>query len=337
MKSGKFFLVSLAVIAIDQLTKLIVKFNLDLRDGFNVLGEFFQIYFIENDGAAFGTTIDGMLENIGIAVSPETGKVILSLFSIIAVCGIGYMLHRLANHRSALPFYLALIFGGAVGNIIDRTFYGVLFHDINLYDGALLRGQVVDMFYFDIYKGGYPTWLQWLPWVTEDSYLFIFPVFNVADAAISIGICVILVFQSRFFKQDAAAKQNETQDSIAKERQKANTSSATSTQHTYTDFDNASFLLMTQTHTTTYQPTDLRNTSSDASPDNSPNLDTEYPATELPADSSNIESLPTRDSTSADTVNISFDTSSDFGSSDTGGSDFGSSDFGSSDFGGGID
>lgn len=204
--SSKYFLIALGVVLIDQASKLVVKLNMDLRDSFNVLGSFFQIYFIENDGAAFSLSIDGIASTFGLQMAPETGKIILSIFSIVAVGGIAYMLHRFAEHKSPLPLFVALILGGALGNIIDRTFYGVWFHDINLYDGAFLRGQVVDMFYFDIYKGSYPAWLQWLPWVNEDSYLFIFPIFNVADAAISVGICVLLVFQGRFFKMDEMAR-----------------------------------------------------------------------------------------------------------------------------------
>jgi signal peptidase II len=205
-KAQKIFLLATVVIVVDQAVKLAVKLNMNLRQGIDVIGSFFQIYFIENNGAAFGSTIDGILGALGVPITPETGKIILSIFSIVAVSGIGYALWRMRDHASPLPWFLALIFGGAIGNIIDRTFYGVWFKNSNVYDGSWLRGQVVDMFYFDIYKGPYPTWLHWLPGVDEFSYLFIFPVFNVADAALSIGIVVILVFQGKFFRMDAAAK-----------------------------------------------------------------------------------------------------------------------------------
>jgi signal peptidase II len=206
-KAQKLFLLAFVVVVVDQAVKLAVKLNMNLRQGIEVIGSFFQIYFIENDGAAFGTTIDGILNTVGVPITPETGKFILSIFSIVAVSGIGYALWRMRDHASPLPWFLGLIFGGAIGNIIDRTFYGVLFHKTNVYDGTWLRGQVVDMFYFDIYKGPYPTWLHWLPGVDEFSYLFVFPVFNVADAALSVGIVVILIFQGKFFRMDAKAKE----------------------------------------------------------------------------------------------------------------------------------
>lgn len=167
-----------------------------------VIGDFFKIHFIENKGAAFGMTVDGLLAPLGIHIDPETSKLILSLFSIVALSFIGYFLYKLSSHRSPLPYFVSLILGGAMGNIIDRTFYGIFFKSINEYEGGLFHGRVVDMFYFDIWKGYIP---EWFPlWGGE--YTALWPIFNVADSAISIGIVVILIFQGRFFRMDEKAR-----------------------------------------------------------------------------------------------------------------------------------
>lgn len=199
----KYFLIALLVIVIDQITKLIVKFNMELGEEIHVIGDFFKIHFIENKGAAFGLTVGSIFQNFGVHMTEETSKLILSIFSIIAVCFIGYFLYKLADHKSPLPYFVALIFGGALGNIIDRTFYGVFFESMNNYEGGLFHGRVVDMFYFDIWYGTLP---EWLPFMGGELYS-LWPIFNVADSAISVGIVVILIFQGKFFKMDAKAQE----------------------------------------------------------------------------------------------------------------------------------
>ena len=201
-KARKYFLLAGVIVVVDQIIKLIVKLNMSLGDEIRVLGDLFKIHFIENKGAAFGLTVSRMANGLGMNMSDETGKLILSLFSIAAVIAIGVVLVRLADHRSRLPWFVGLIFGGAVGNIIDRTFYGVFFSDINAYAGGLFHGRVVDMFYLDIWKGQLP---HWMPLVGGE-YTSLWPIFNIADSAISIGIVVILIFQGRFFKQDEQAR-----------------------------------------------------------------------------------------------------------------------------------
>lgn len=198
----KFFLIAFAIVLVDQISKFIVKLNMELAgEPIYVLGDLFKIYFIENNGAAFGLTVGHLLEGIGVTISDETGKLILSVFSIIAVIVIGFVLVRIAKHRSPLPLFVAFIFGGALGNIIDRTFYGLWFAEINNYEGGLLQGRVVDMFYFDIWKGFLP---NWIPFIGGQHYS-LWPIFNVADSAISIGIVVILIFQGKFFRMDEKA------------------------------------------------------------------------------------------------------------------------------------
>lgn len=196
-KTLLYFAIAAAVIVIDQIVKVIVKLNMVMGEGgqIQVIGDFFKIYFIENNGAAFGLTVGKLLSPLGVDMSEETGKLILSVFSIIAVVAIGYVLYRLATHKSPLPIFVALIFGGALGNIIDRTFYGLFFHDINNYEGGLFLGRVVDMFYFDMGRLTIGDW-----------HMDMFPIFNIADSCISIGIVVILIFQGKFFKMDEVAR-----------------------------------------------------------------------------------------------------------------------------------
>ena len=132
----------------------------------------------------------------GMEFGGEFGKLALSLFRIGAVAGIGYGLHYLIKHKyhRGLILNVALIFSGALGNIIDSVVYG------NIYGyAALFHGKVVDMFYFPILEGIFPTWVP--IWGGED-YIFFRPVFNVADAAISVGVIAILIFQKSYFKEE---------------------------------------------------------------------------------------------------------------------------------------
>ncbi|MDX1906960.1 MAG: signal peptidase II [Bacteroidia bacterium] len=202
-QARKYFLLALVLIVVDQITKLLVKTQMAYDEEINLIGNVVKLHFIENRGAAFGLTIPRLLSGIGIEMTEETGKLILTLFSIFAVCAIGYVLVRMASHKSPLPYFIAMIFGGAIGNIIDRTFYGLLFAETNNYEGGLFHGRVVDMIYFDLWKGYLPEWLG-------GGYMSI-PIFNVADSCISIGIVVILIFQNRFFKMDEQAQAATTQ------------------------------------------------------------------------------------------------------------------------------
>lgn len=144
----------------------------------------------------------------GMEFGGKFGKLFLSTFRIVAVGGIGYYLWTLTkkNEDKLYIFCIALIFAGALGNIIDSAFYGVLFSDSN-FDIArfmpeeggystLLHGKVVDMFYFPIVETHFPAWFPF--WGTED-FVFFRPVFNFADASISVGVAIIILFQKRFF------------------------------------------------------------------------------------------------------------------------------------------
>jgi len=175
------FLVLLA----DQLVKTWVKTHMYLGQEFNIIGKWFIIHFTENNGMAFGMEFGG-----------EFGKLALSLFRIAAVAGIGYGLHYLIKHKyhRGLILNVALIFSGALGNIIDSVFYGKIYG----YE-SWFHGRVVDMFYFPIAEGHFPTWV---PIWGGDEFVFFRPVFNLADAAISVGVILILIFQKNYFKED---------------------------------------------------------------------------------------------------------------------------------------
>jgi signal peptidase II len=175
------FLVLLA----DQLVKTWVKTHMYLGQEFHIIGKWFIIHFTENNGMAFGMEFGG-----------EFGKLALSLFRIAAVAGIGYGLHYLIKHKyhRGLILNVALIFSGALGNIIDSVFYGKIYG----YE-SWFHGRVVDMLYFPIAEGHFPTWFP--IWGGEE-FVFFRPVFNLADAAISVGVILILIFQKNYFKED---------------------------------------------------------------------------------------------------------------------------------------
>lgn len=179
-------LIAIFVILIaDQVLKTWVKTNMFIGQEFHLIKNFAIIHFTENNGMAFGMEFGG-----------EAGKLALSLFRILAVAGIGYGLNHLIKHKyhRGLILNVALIFAGALGNIIDSVFYGVIYN----YE-KLFHGRVVDMFYFPIIQGHFP---QWFPiWAGED-FVFFRPVFNIADSAISIGVIMILIYQKVYFKED---------------------------------------------------------------------------------------------------------------------------------------
>ena len=186
------------VLLIDQAVKVWIKTNLMLGGEIHVFGNWFIVHFVENNGMAFG-----------MELSWKFGKMVLSIFRIVAVVLIGWYLVKLSKNGAHqwLLYSVALVFVGAVGNIIDSVFYGVIFSDsysqvATLFPAeggysSFLHGKVVDMLYFPIIKGTYP---GWVPFKGGESFIFFRPVFNIADSAITIGISIILIFQKRFFK-----------------------------------------------------------------------------------------------------------------------------------------
>lgn len=175
----------LVILAIDQAVKIYIKTHFYLGEEINVLGSWFRLHFTENYGMAFGLEFGGKI-----------GKLILTLFRICAVVFIGWYITTLQKQKISVGYILSwtLIMAGALGNIIDSVFYGVWFG----YD-EWFHGRVVDMFYFPLIQTTLPE--NFPIWAGED-FEFFRPVFNVADAAISIGFLIILLFQRRFLQPE---------------------------------------------------------------------------------------------------------------------------------------
>ncbi len=216
------FIIALVVIA-DQALKLYIKTHYTLNESHHVMGNWFQLYFVENPGMAYGWKFGG-----------NWGKLALTVFRLAAVVFGTWYLGSIIKQKYHRGFIVcaALIYAGALGNLIDSAFYGLIFDkgmtvdpmskDYVGYGGlavlakqgyaSFLHGNVVDMLYFPVFKGHFP---KWLPiWGGED-FEFFRPIFNLADAAISTGVITILVFQKRFFKQRNHDESNHTVETRA--------------------------------------------------------------------------------------------------------------------------
>ncbi|WP_455094373.1 lipoprotein signal peptidase [Prevotella koreensis] len=181
-----------AILLIDQVIKIEVKTNMRLHEVIDITG-WFKINFIENNGMAYGMTF--------------FNKLVLSLFRIVAISLIGYYLTKVIRKGARIGYIicLAMVFAGAVGNMIDCMFYGLIFNAsspeymsyfVPFGEGyaPFLMGKVVDMFYFPLIE---TTWPEWVPVVGGDDYIFFSPVFNFADASISVGVAILLLFYRR--------------------------------------------------------------------------------------------------------------------------------------------
>ncbi len=190
MKYAKYYLIALGVIILDQVVKLTVHFNMELgvAGQIKILGDFFKLHYLTNPGMAFG-----------MKFNYEYGKLFLTGFRLVAMVMIGYYLYTLIvkNMAKGLLWCVALILGGAIGNVLDSIFYGVMLGNAPYNaPSPWFHGQVIDMFYIDIWEGRLPDWIP----VWGGNYMSLWPVFNVADASIFIGVCVILIWQKKFFK-----------------------------------------------------------------------------------------------------------------------------------------
>lgn len=193
----------LIVLIIDQISKIYIKTTFEYGNGFEMFGlDWARIHFVENDGMAFGLSFGGVM-----------GKYMLSIFRILLVMVLIYIIRGMiqAKENKGLLVAFALIIAGAIGNILDSAFYGIIFSETPYHGGIaelfpegggyapFLQGKVVDMLYFPMYQGILP---DWVPFRGGKSFSFFNPVFNVADTSISLGVISILVFYRSFFKSD---------------------------------------------------------------------------------------------------------------------------------------
>ena len=191
----KSLIVIFLVLLIDQISKFWIKTSMTIGESFPVLGDWFHIYFIENNGMAFGWEFGA-----------ELGKIALGIFRIIAVALFFYLIYYLSkkNVKFGPLFGISLITAGALGNIIDGMFYGMIFSESTFTQVATLfpegggyagfmQGKVVDMLYFPLF-----TFPDWIPFF--GGQIFFSPIFNIADSAITIGFLYLLIFQWNFLK-----------------------------------------------------------------------------------------------------------------------------------------
>ena len=199
MTIKKSILLILIILVIDQVSKIYIKTHFSLGESVEVFS-WFKIHFVENEGMAWGKKLPG-----------EYGKLILSLFRIVAIFGIGYWLWDSIQKKlpNLLILCISLIFAGALGNILDSIFYGVYFDHSNGQIASFMPenggyakvfyGKVVDMLYFPLFDGFFPTWI---PGVGGKYFSFFDPVFNIADSAISIAVMLLIVFNKKVFPKE---------------------------------------------------------------------------------------------------------------------------------------
>ncbi|MBL0357460.1 MAG: lipoprotein signal peptidase [Chitinophagaceae bacterium] len=216
MKGRNVILLILLVVLADQALKIYIKTHFYMNEHHNVLGSWFRLHFVENEGMAYGWKFGG-----------DGGKMLLTLFRLGAVIFGVYYIRQLIVKKQQRGFIIcaSLIFAGALGNLIDSMFYGMIFEESvpgsmavakmfpNQGYAGFLHGKVVDMLYFPIIRDAH--FPKWVPVWGGEEFEFFRPIFNLADFAISTGVISILVFQKRFFKHDDKEQQNATVETNA--------------------------------------------------------------------------------------------------------------------------
>jgi signal peptidase II len=204
LKKATFIII--LILLIDQISKIYIKTHFNLGEEIKVF-DWFRILFVENEGMAWGAKIPG-----------EYGKLLLTLFRLGAIVGIGYWLWDSVRNNGSRVLIVAIsfIFAGALGNIIDSVFYGVIFDDSYGQVAAFLpegggygtvfHGKVVDMLYFPLFEGMLP---KWVPIWGGEYFSFFDPVFNIADTAISTGVTLLLLFNKKAFPKKESDSKSE--------------------------------------------------------------------------------------------------------------------------------
>jgi len=193
---NKSILLILLILAADQTLKILIKTNMVIGEEYSVIGNWFRIHFLENNGMAFGMEWGG-----------KAGKAALSIFRMIAIAGICWYLISIIKKKAnpGLVLSVSVIVAGALGNLLDSAFYGMIFSEswhspaVMFPEGggysSFLHGRVVDMLYFPLIDTHWP---EWSPIRPNETFVFFRPVFNIADASITTGVLVILFFQKKF-------------------------------------------------------------------------------------------------------------------------------------------
>ena len=196
-KGKKLLLLGIVLVVIDQVIKILVKTNMSIGEQFNVFGDWFRILFIENKGMAFGMSFGGVI-----------GKYILTAFRIGLFAFLVWWIRKLLRRENPVPtgvlVGLTLIAAGALGNIFDCLFYGLIFSEsapgvVATFGGhyaPFMQGKVVDMLYFPLW-----TWPDWVPFVGGD--VFFEPIFNFADSCVTVGALYLIIFQFKFFSRES--------------------------------------------------------------------------------------------------------------------------------------